>query len=123
MFEFKINQAKNAVLCILEGKFDADEARGYNEKFCAAIDQLEPGLTIITDLTHYIPAGDEVRSVLAEGTRYARGKGVAENVRIVSDDVGSQVGNIQLNKTARDLGYEVKVVHSLKEARQALGWE
>ena len=123
MFEFKINQGKNAVLCILGGKFDADEARQYNEKFRAAIDQLEPGLTIITDLTNYLPAGDEIRSILAEGTQYAREKGVSANVRIVSDEVGSQVGNIQLNKTARDLGYEVKVAHSLKEAKHILGWE
>lgn len=123
MFEFKINQRKNAVLCILVGKFDADEARQYNEKFRAAIDQLEPGLTIITDLTNYLPAGDEVRSILAERTRYAREKGVSDNVRIVSDDVASQVGNIQLNKTARDLGYEVKMAHSLQEAIQILGWE
>ena len=36
MFEFRINAARNAVLCVLKGQFDADEARRYVAKFKAA---------------------------------------------------------------------------------------
>lgn len=122
MFEHKLNQQKNAVLCILKGRFDEDEARRYNARFMAAVDQLAPGMIVITDLTEYTPADEAIRAVLQEGTEYALAKGIAHSVRIVPDKVTAQVSNIQFNQTARKLGYTVDVVESLEEAKKLLGW-
>ena len=41
MFDHKINIEKNAILCVLKGQFDAEEARQYNQKFMEGIDRLE----------------------------------------------------------------------------------
>jgi len=122
MFEHKLNLQKNAILCILKGRFDEDEAHRYNEKFMAGVDQLKPGMVVITDLTEYTPADEAVRAVLQIGTEYALGKGIGHSVRIVPDKVTAQVSNIQFNQTARKLGYTVDVVESLEEAKQLLGW-
>lgn len=122
MYDLKINPGKNAILCVLKGRFDADEAREYVEKFKEGVDRLAPGMTVITDLSEFTPTDDEVRRILQEGSAYAVNKGVDRGVRIVTEAVGSKVGNIQLNKTARELGYKVDVVHSLGEAKRLLGW-
>lgn len=122
MFELKINPAKNAILCVLRGKFEAEEAREYVVRFKEGVDRLKPGMVVITDLTEFTPTDDDVRSILQEGSAYAIQRGVGRGIRVVAESVGSKVGNIQLNKTARALGYEVEVVGSLEEAKQLLGW-
>ena len=122
MFEHKLNLNKNAILCVLKGQFDEEEARQYNVKFKQGVDKLEPGMTVISDLSEFTPAGEEVRLVLAKGTEYALSKGIGRSVRIVKDSVTSKVGNIQFNKTARSLDYEVEIVGSFEEAKELLGW-
>ncbi|MEM9300672.1 MAG: hypothetical protein AAGE01_01095 [Pseudomonadota bacterium] len=122
MFDFRINHARNALYCILEGRFDAEETRRFAERFRAAVDELEPGMVIITDLTGFIPTDEEVRQLAQEATAYAAERGISRAVRIVADSVGSRVGNIQLTRTARASGYQADVVTSMDEARSLLGW-
>ena len=122
MFDFKINPGKNAILCVLKGRFEADEARDYVKRFKEGIDKLQPGVIVITDLTQFAPGDDSVRAILQEGSAYAVEKGVSRGIRVVSDSMVSQVGNIQMNRTARELGYKVEVVASIDEAKKLLGW-
>ena len=122
MFEHKLNLDKNAILCVMKGRFDEEEARQYNIKFKQGVDQLDPGMTVITDLREFVPADESVRLVFAEGTEYALAKGIGRSVRIVNESVTSEVANIQLNKTARTLGYEVEIARSFDEAKKILGW-
>ena len=122
MFEHKLNLNKNAILCVMKGQFDEEEARQYNIKFKQGVDQLDPGMTVITDLREFVPADESVRLVFAEGTEYALAKGIGRSVRIVNESVTSEVANIQLNKTARTLGYEVEIARSFDEAKKILGW-
>ena len=122
MFELKINPGKNAILCVLKGRFDEVEARDYVLKFKQGVDQLQTDIIVISDLTEFIPTDDVVREVLSEGTSYTLERGVSRSIRVVDESVGSQVGNIQMNKTARELGYDVEIVGSLEAAKQLLGW-
>ncbi|MDX1569296.1 MAG: hypothetical protein R3200_02350 [Xanthomonadales bacterium] len=122
MFEFKINATKNAVLCVLSGQFDAAEARQYVSKFKAACDQLQPGFTIISDLREFAPAKEDAQKILQEGIQYALDKQRGRAFRIVDESVGSQVGNLQLNRSARQMGYDVEVVNSMAEVNEAMGW-
>ena len=122
MFELKINPGKNAILCVLKGRFDEIEARDYVLKFKQGVDQLQTDIIVISDLTEFIPTDDVVREVLSEGTSYALERGVSRGIRVVDESVGSQVGNIQMSKTARELGYDVEIVGSLEAAKQLLGW-
>jgi len=123
MFEFKLNTNRNAVLCVLKGQFDADEARQYTDRFIQACDQLQPGFTIISDLREFAPARDDAREILQRGIKYAIDKQRGRAFRIVNESVGSQVGNLQLNRSARQMGYEVEVVNSMAEVNQAMGWD
>ena len=123
MFEFKINTTRNAVLCVLTGQFDAEEARQYTARFKAACDQLNPGFTIISDLRGFAPAQDDAREILQVGIQYALDKKRGRAFRIVNQSVGSQVGNLQLNRSARQMGYEVEIVNSMDEVSSAMGWD
>jgi hypothetical protein len=123
MFEFKVNTAKNAVLCVLKGQFDAEEARRYTDRFKEACDKLQPGFTIISDLREYAPALDEAKEILQEGIQYALDSNRGRAFRIVNETIGSQVGNVQLNTSASRLGYEVEVVHSMDDVSKAMGWD
>ena len=123
MFEFKINANRNAVLCVLKGKFDVDEAREYTLRFKQACDRLTPGFTIISDLREFAPAEINAQEILQEGIQYALDKKRGRAFRLVSENVGSQVGNLQLSRSARQMGYEVEVVNSMAEVSTAMGWD
>lgn len=122
MFDHKLNLGKNAILCVLRGKIDEDEAQQFNVHFKQGVDKLKPELTVITDLRNFTPADEAVRLVLAKGTEYALAKGLGRSVHIVKDSLSSKVGNIQFRKTARTLGYEVEIVGTFAEAMELLGW-
>ena len=122
IFEFKINNKRNALLCVLKGQFDAREARAYTDRFKEACDQMEPGFTIISDLREFQPAKEEAHEILQEGIRHALARQRGRAFRIVNETVGSQVGNLQLTKTARQMGYDVEVVTSMDEVVRAMGW-
>jgi hypothetical protein len=123
MFEFKINLTRNAILCVLKGQFDAKEASEYVVRWKEACDQMQPGFTIISDLREFAPAKDEAKEILQDGIQYAIDKGRGRAFRIVTENVGSQIGNLQLNRTARKLGYEVDVVASMDEVARVMGWD
>ena len=122
MFEFKLNKSRNALLCVLKGKFDEAETHSFAARFRDAVDSLEPGMVIITDLTEFIPTDEEVRRIARDATEYAAQRGISRAIRIVADSVGSRVGNIQLTRTARESGYQADVVQSLDQAKELLGW-
>jgi hypothetical protein len=123
MYEFKVNKKKNAMLCILIGKFTAAEAYAYNKKYAACVDTLSPGFSLLVDLTQFTPTTEEIREIFLIGTQNAVAKGLKRVVRIVSDSITSTTGNIQWNRGAKGLGYEVDIVHSMREAEKVLGWK
>lgn len=122
MFDIKINTNKNAILCVLIGQFDYDEAKRYVKKFKAGIDQLKPGYAVISDLRDFSPAKEDARAILQEAIEYSVSKDRGRVIRIVADTVGSKVGNIQLNRASRQMGYEVDIVATLAEAEKLMGW-
>ena len=123
MFDIKINTSRNAILCVLIGQFDYSEAERYVEKFKAGVDKLKPGYTVISDLRDFSPAKEDARTVLQEAIEYSVSRERGRVIRIVADSVGSKVGNIQLNRASREMGYDVDVVATLAEAEKLMGWD
>ena len=120
MHDIRINKKANVLLCIIRGKLDSAEAEEYVSKLKAAADELDEGFAVISDLTEFTPTDDGVRDILHGGTEYVFSRGVGRVVRVVTESVTSKVGNIQLNRSARQLGYQAEIVHSMAEARQLL---
>ena len=120
MFDFKINANKNAILCVLIGQFDYQEAERYIKKFKAGLELLRPGYTVISDLRGYLPATKDAREMLQDAIEFSVCKQGGRVIRIVGDSVGSKVGNIQFNRAIRRKGYQVDVVASLAEAKKLM---
>lgn len=122
MFEVKLNLPRNAVFCRTVGKVEPDEARDYVASYKKALDQLAPGFAVISDMRNTQPAATETRKIMEEMVSYGAERGIGCGVRILSDEMNSQIGSMQLDRVSRELGYKVYVVTSYDEAKQVLGW-
>ncbi|MEZ4527608.1 MAG: hypothetical protein R2941_16940 [Desulfobacterales bacterium] len=123
MFQIKINYKRNALLNVMSGRIDAEEARSIVRKFQEGVNKLKPGFAVITDITDFVPTTEEVRNILRDATRYAVKHGLGRTVRIVSNNLTSSIGSIQFNRTEKNLGCMSEVVTSLSEAKKILGWK
>jgi hypothetical protein len=121
MYELKMNQKHNVMLITIDGRMEMDEAIVYNQKYMECIDHMQPGFAVIVDLSKFVATEEDVRVELKKANAYAVEKGLGRVIRIVPGDMSSTVGNIQLNRQARELGYETEVVSTLEEAKAALG--
>lgn len=125
MYEIKLNPERNAILCVLNGKFTEKEAEQYIQKFISGVDKLSPNFVVITDLSDYVRSDDEVRKILMKGTRHAMDRKIGRAFRILSAKVTSKMGNIQFNRTVEELGEAMVIpeeVTSLEEVKRILGW-
>jgi len=123
MFQIRINYKRNALLNVMSGRIDAEEAKAIVRKFQEGVNRLKPGFVVLTDITDFVPTTEEVRTILREATRYAVKNGLGRTVRIVSDNLTSSIGSIQFNRTEKKLGCMAEVVGSLAEAKKLLGWK
>lgn len=123
MFQIRINYKRNALLNVMSGRIDAEEAKSIVKKFQEGVTRLKPGFAVITDITDFVPTTEEVRTILRDATRYAVKHGLGRTVRIVSDNLTSNIGSIQFNRTEKKLGCMSEVVNSMAEAKKVLGWK
>ena len=121
MHEVKLNLQRNALYCRATGSIDPEEARDYVASFKKALDQLSPGFTVITDMRESRPAATDVREIIDEMVRHCEKCGIGCAVRILSEELDSQLGNLQLSQKSRGR-YTAHEVHSYDEAIELLGW-
>jgi hypothetical protein len=108
-------------LIAIDGRMDMEEAVAYNARYKECIDHMQPGFAVIVDLTNFVATEEDVRVELKKANAYAVEKGLGRVVRVVPGDMSSTVGNIQLNRQARELGDKTEAVGSLEEAKALLG--
>lgn len=121
MYDLKVNDKHNVMLIVIGGRMDMQEAVAYNAKYMDCIDHMQPGFAVIVDLTNFIATEEDVRVELKKANAYAVEKGLGRVVRVVPDSMTSAIGNIQLNRQARELGYQAEMVSTLEEAKAVLG--
>lgn len=121
MYEVKLNLPRNALYCRATGMFGPEEARRYVSSFTKALDQLSPGFTVITDMRESQPATLDVRTIVDEMISHCERVGIGCAVRIVSEELSCQLGNLQLSQKTRGR-YPVHVVKSNDEVEELTGW-
>jgi hypothetical protein len=121
MYDLKVNDKHNVMMIAIDGRMDMEEATAYNVKYKECIDHMQPGFAVIVDLTNFIATEEHVRVEMKKANAYAVEKGLGRVIRVVPGDMSSTVGNIQLNRQARELGYKTEVVSSVEEAKALLG--
>ena len=118
MYDIRIDQQKNCLYLTFKGIVQDADTKHVMELVIAALDQLQPGFTVINDMS-------EFDFVTPQGIEYGKQtmlamvrKGIKCAIRIGQ----SPIGAMQVNRTQQDAGnpYEVISVRSREEAERRL---
>ena len=118
MYEIRIDQQKNCLYLTFKGILQNAETKHMMEHVIAALDQLQPGFTVINEMSEFdfvtlqgIEHGKQTMLAMVR-------KGIKRVIRIGQ----SPIGAMQVNRTQQDAGsaYEVISVRSRAEAERLL---
>ena len=116
MHDVSADAEENRLSITLAGKFDDDEATASAEATMAAVEELEPGFDVLTDLREFEPSTDAAKEQLERSKLFLAAHDVGTVVRVVGD---SPLANMQFDRTG-DEDYEVHTVDSVSEAESIL---
>lgn len=117
MYDIRVDTAKNRVYLLLAGYFGSQEAQEGIDAFKAALDQLQPGFDVITDLRNFKPASRRVAESLAAVHQYEIERGMNCIVRIVDKRT---LGAMQFERISKQTGVTVLGATSLAKAETLL---
>lgn len=118
----KVDLEKNRIYISIAGFMTVDEARELIEDYRRAIEQCNPGFTVLADLSKYKPGKPEVQAILAEGPRMAGEAGCAKVARVVLG--GNPLGAMQIDRIAQtESGYQARHFDNVAEAEAYLDSE
>jgi chitinase len=116
MITTRADVAINRFYAAFDGFITAEEMKNALEKARQEMKALQPGFTMISDISTFKPASPEAAEYLKEAAIMAKEAGVGRVVRVVS---GSQIAAMQLNRMTKE-AYTADVVASLEEAERLL---
>jgi hypothetical protein len=109
---------KNRIYMVMEGSHDLDEALRLKEAYREATKVLKPGFTVLSDVSQYIPASDEVQRIHAEVARIAMQAGVGKVARVIGK---KPLGGMQIKRITKNSGgYESRNFVTREEAEDYL---
>lgn len=114
MFDIKANLETNCLVLKLKGHMSDEEVGEAVEKTMSETEKLEPGFTIINDISDLNPASMASSEKIKEAQIYVFGKGVKKVIRVISNIVSQ----MQFTRTQDEAGvkYEVAEVSNMSEA-------
>jgi hypothetical protein len=102
-YRVAIDQARNRLYVTFRGYFREDDARVACAEVLRQAGELEPGFSIVTDISEFTAASEEGAEVIKETQAALAELGVGRIVRVVGKNV---VANMQMTRTAREIGYD-----------------
>lgn len=114
----RIDAKRNRVYLTLVGYQDVEEARRMRDLYTAAVQSMEPGFTVLVDVTRYKPGSPAVAEVHREAVRAAEEAGVRRVARVVGT---APLGGMQIERIARaEAQYESQNFATFEEAEAYL---
>ena len=98
-FVKNVDLEKNRIYLTIYGFMTVEDAKQLNEDYRKAIEQCEPGFTVLTDVRYYKPGPPEVQAILAEAPRMAEAAGCKKVARILVET--KPLGGMQIDRLAR----------------------
>jgi len=95
----RVDKSKNRVYLYFEGEKNIEDAQKLFTAYKDAIDACQPGFTVMTYATDFIPGTPAVQEIVQEMTQYADQAGVSKIARIVGK---TPLGGMQINRLARE---------------------
>jgi hypothetical protein len=118
MVEIHADVVKNWFYITVRGKLTAVEASQVSEKTVAEAKKLKPGFGTISDISQFIPADEETRSIIQNTMVKIKGLGMGHVVRITSCD--NFVSANQWQRSSRGVGYTASEAPNRDEAEKLL---
>jgi hypothetical protein len=112
-----VDQAKNRLYIILDGFFTDADVQKVSVAVYGAINSLQPGFDMVTDVTTCRPATPAGSTEIEKTQQYAIDKGARRFVRVVSERILIQM---QINRGAAKAGIKANYVKSIAEANALL---
>ncbi|HZI16634.1 MAG TPA: hypothetical protein VE153_40085 [Myxococcus sp.] len=117
MFEVEARIDKNRLVVRIWGDVDVAEARQIGDAAVRAIDRLQPGLDMLSDLRGLTRVPGECAAQLQRIVEAARARGFRRVVRVVGRSADAA---LQFERVSRSLGHEACLAFSLEEAERML---
>lgn len=116
MYNIQIDTNNNRIYLQLKGYLQDDELLEASNKVKNGCDELRPGFDIINDISEFRPATQKGKELIKDAQVYVLNKGVNRVVRVV----GNVIGQIQFERSSKEVGYKAVSVKSVDEAYKFL---
>jgi hypothetical protein len=113
-----VDEAKNRLYINLEGSMDIEEGRKSNQATMDAIERLDPGFDVITDIRNFEPGSPEAVELLEEGKAAIAEGGCSAAVRVMPE---SATASMHFERVGEDAeSYPVAEAESVEQAEELL---
>lgn len=118
VYQITMDKAKNRLTIILGGSISKIEGEMVNREIVTAVNQLQRGFSVITDISTYESADKKNEELLKQSMKFLKLRGVSNIVRVVG---GSKVGLLKFAQITRDIkDYSVQYVATMEAAVELL---
>jgi hypothetical protein len=112
------DEQTNRLYINLSGSMGLEEGKKSNEATMAAVEKLEPGFDVITDIRNFEPGSPEAVELLEEGKARIAKNGASAAVRVMPE---STTASMHFERVGEDEeAYPVAEAESVEEAEQLL---
>lgn len=108
----------NRLYIDLTGSMDVAEGRKSNEATKTALEELEPGFDVVTDIRGFEPGSPEAVELLEDGKRAIRQNGAAAAVRVMPESATASMHFERVGEDEED--YPVAEAETVEEAEELL---
>ncbi|SDF44223.1 hypothetical protein [Halorientalis regularis] len=113
------DEAQNGLYLDLGGHFGPEEAKKANEAAREAVQRLDPGFEVITDLSEFVPGDQDAVECIEEGKQAVREAGAFAAVRATGER--SATGRMHFQRVGEDEEeYTVAVADTVEQAEKFL---
>jgi hypothetical protein len=113
-----MDKAKNRLTIILGGSIGKTEGEMVNRELVTAVNKLQRGFSVITDISTYESADKKNEQLLKQSMKFLKLRGVSTIIRVVGGSKAGLVKFAQLTKEIKD--YSVHYVATMEAAVQLL---
>jgi hypothetical protein len=114
----KADEETNRLYINLSGSMDIEEGRKSNEATKAALEELEPGFDVITDIRNFEPGSPEAVELLEEGKEAIAAQGCSAAVRVMPESTMASMHFERVGEEAE--AYPVAEAETVEQAEQLL---
>jgi hypothetical protein len=118
MYKVKLDIARNRLYVTLVGFFSIEEIKRCGDETIAATKKLRRGYDVVTDISGLKPGTPEVAEVHERVQAHFRASGARQGVRVIGG--AFTAASLQLNRTAKLVGFQSTTVATLADAEKLL---